>query len=78
MTCSWGPVHYDKKIDELYERLTDRLKLNFIIGLMITILVAVIVCIILKKYYPNLERLVRYDTLTGALNRPEKTDAKTC
>ncbi len=58
-----------KDNDELYERLKDRLKLNFVIGLMITMLVAAIVCIILKKYYQNLERLVRYDTLTGALNR---------
>ncbi len=58
-----------KDNDELYERLTDRLRLNFIIGLVITVVVAAIVGIILKRYYQNLERLVRFDTLTGALNR---------
>lgn len=58
-----------KDNDELYERLTDRLKQNFAIGLAITVVVAAIVGIILKRYYQNLERLVRFDPLTGALNR---------
>lgn len=58
-----------KDNDAVYERLVDRLKLNFIIGLFITLIVAIIVSIVLKRYYHNLERLVRFDTLTGALNR---------
>ncbi|WP_045216515.1 sensor domain-containing diguanylate cyclase [Desulfonatronovibrio magnus] len=58
-----------KDNDEVYERLLDRLKFNFIIGLLITLIVATVVSLVLKKYYRNLERLVRYDVLTGALNR---------
>ena len=58
-----------KDNDELYTRLTDRLKLNFAIGLAITVVVAAIVSVILKRYYHNLERQARFDTLTGAFNR---------
>lgn len=58
-----------KDNDALYERLRNRLKLNFAIGLVITMVVVAIVGIILKRYNLNLEKLARFDTLTGAFNR---------
>lgn len=55
--------------DELHQRLTNRLKLNFAIGLLITMIVVAIVAVILKRHNINLEKLAHFDPLTGALNR---------